>query len=137
LLQAEGCEVAIASITWSFAVAWFAEQLDVRHHLGTKLLPTGEVEHVWGRDKARWFTDLADRLEVPGHRRAAVGDSPSDAALLQAASIRIYVGPTPPPALADVVHMPGANLRVAAERVLREWGTVSGAPPGSTSGSPP
>src|SRR5579883_1384117 len=53
-LREAGCAIGIASITWRFAVAWFADQLGVEHYLGTGLSPAGEVDHVWGRDKAQW-----------------------------------------------------------------------------------
>jgi phosphoserine phosphatase len=54
-LLVEGVEVAIASITWQFAVEWFARQLGVSRFLGTGLSPSGAVHHVWPRDKAVWL----------------------------------------------------------------------------------
>jgi phosphoserine phosphatase len=46
LLRAHGVEVAIASITWRFAVAWVGRSLGVARVLGTGLGPGGRVEHV-------------------------------------------------------------------------------------------
>jgi phosphoserine phosphatase len=121
LLQKAGCAIGIASVTWSFAVAWFAEQLGVEQYLGTRLLPGGAVEQVWGRDKGPWLRLLADQLAVGPDRLAAVGDSPGDESLLRAASVRIFVGPTNPPLLPGLIHLPNTDLRIVARRVLSEW----------------
>jgi phosphoserine phosphatase len=123
LLRNADCAIGIASITWSFAVAWFAEQLGVQHYLGTRLLPCGAVEHVWGRDKGPWLRQLADHLAVGPDRVAAIGDSPSDEPLLRAASVRIFVGPAEPPPIPGLIHLPDTDLRIAAKRVLSEWAT--------------
>ena len=50
-LLACGVEVVIASITWTFAVEWFARQLGVWQFLGTELLADGTVRHVWPAEK--------------------------------------------------------------------------------------
>lgn len=63
-LRAAGVQIAIASITWSFAVGWFARRLGAQFHLGTELRPSGAVVHVWPEDKAVWLSDLATRLGV-------------------------------------------------------------------------
>ena len=121
ILQREGVEVVIASITWRFAVSWFAQQVGVRHFLGTAVLASGAIEHVWGRDKARWVSELARARRLPRSRVAAVGDSATDAELLCAAGVRIFVGASPLSSVADVIYLPGADLRTVAQRVLDEW----------------
>jgi HAD superfamily phosphoserine phosphatase-like hydrolase len=121
MLRDSGCEIGIASITWRFAVAWFAEQLGVEHYLGTGLSPAGEVDHVWGRDKGRWVQELAQRLEVSADRLAAVGDTSGDEALLSAASMRFFVGTRQPPSVPGLIHLPDADLRDIAGQVLRAW----------------
>jgi phosphoserine phosphatase len=63
-LQRHGVEIAIASITWEFAVAWFAQQLDIAYYLGTTLEPTGEIRHIWPRDKAAWVQRLGGPRKV-------------------------------------------------------------------------
>ena len=93
LLQANGVEVVIASITWSFAVERLAERLGVARVLGTRLEPGGGVRHVWPRDKGRWLEGLLAELRVPSARAAAVGDSSSDTDLLSAAALRFFVAP--------------------------------------------
>ena len=122
LLQARGVEVVIASITWRFAVAWFASQLKVDRYLGTELLGDGGIEHVWGATKGHWLATAASELGVSSDKVGAVGDSPSDAALLSAAALRFYVGILPPYDVSDVICLPAADIRWVAERVLSDWG---------------
>ena len=127
LLQANGVEVVIASITWSFAVEWVAERLGVARSLGTRLEPGGAVGHIWPRDKARWLERVLRELEVPRERAAAVGDSASDAELLAAAELRFFVGRGPLPPLPGVVHRAGGDIEQIARDVLVRW-TISARP---------
>ncbi len=120
-LQSNGIEVAIASITWEFAVAWFAKRFNVRHHIGTELLASGEVNHVWGRMKGQWLRKLASDLAIPESRIAAVGDSAGDADLLRAAALRFFVGRQLLSDVGEAIHMPDADMRDIANRVLAEW----------------
>ncbi len=121
LLQRRNVQVAIASITWSFAVRWFAQRLSVHHYLGTELRPSGEIVHIWGRDKGGWLRDLGKLLGVPDSRIAAVGDSNADAEMLREARLRFFVGSKPPLGLERVIHIPSGDMRVIAERILEEW----------------
>lgn len=123
LLQANGIEVVIASITWSFAVEWVAERLGVTRSLGTRLEPGGAVGHVWPRDKVRWLARVLRELEVPRERAAAVGDSSSDADLLSAASLRFFVGAGPPPSVALLEHRPAGDIASIAREILDRWTT--------------
>ncbi len=120
-LQADDIEVAIASITWKFAVAWFAERLNVSHYLGTELLSDGEIKHVWGRTKGQWFRALVHKLSIPEIRTAAVGDSVGDAELLRAAKLRFFVGSELPANVCEVIHMPAADIRGIAKAVSEAW----------------
>jgi phosphoserine phosphatase len=121
LLEAAGVAVAIASITWSFAVEWLGARLGVTRCLGTRLEAGGGVAHVWPRDKARWLTALAAELGVDGARTAAVGDSASDAELLAAAELRFFVGPGSPPALPGLAHRPAGDIAAIARELLAAW----------------
>jgi HAD superfamily phosphoserine phosphatase-like hydrolase len=121
LLQSQGIEVVIASITWSFAVEWVAERLGVGRALGTKLEPDGRIADVWPRDKARWLERQLAELRVPSARAAAVGDSGSDGDLLAAASLRFFVGSGEPPPLAGLVHRPAGDIAQIAREVLDRW----------------
>jgi phosphoserine phosphatase len=120
-LHSAGIVVAIASYTWSFAVQWFAEQLDVSHHLGTQLRPEGEIHHVWGRDKATWLLDIASNHGVQRERIAAVGDTRGDAEMLCAAGLPFFVGVDPLSGIDALVHMPRADLREVADHILSRW----------------
>jgi phosphoserine phosphatase len=120
-LRSNGIEVAIASITWAFAVRWFAERLGVKWYLGTDLLEGGDIGHVWPEDKASWLISLASQLMVPADRVAAVGDSRGDVDLLRAASLRVFVGSTLPADLANVQHLPQASIDVVATRIVEAW----------------
>src|ERR671936_2501059 len=84
LLREHGIATAIVSITWSFAVEWFAERLGADYALGTRLV-ADRVEHVWPSDKGEWLRELRDRLGLPPQEVAAVGDSDGDRELLDAA----------------------------------------------------
>lgn len=119
-LRRAGVEVAIASITWKFAVDWFAVQLGVTHTLGTGLREDGAIQHVWPRHKADWLHDLASRLAVPYERTAAVGDSSGDLAMLGVAGLRFFVGLEPPPAL-KCVHFPSGSILDVAQNILAQW----------------
>ncbi len=119
-LREAGIEVAIASITWSFAVDWFATRLGVCRSLGTELGDNGAIKHVWPRHKAAWVRNLASELEVPHERTAAVGDSSGDVDMLHTTALRVFVGPEPPAGL-DCIHMPRGDILEVAQRILARW----------------
>jgi phosphoserine phosphatase len=121
LLQANGVEVGIASITWSFAVEWMASRLGVTRALGTELEAGGGVAHVWPRDKALWLAKVRAELALPPARVAAVGDSSSDGELLAAAGLRFFVGRGVPPPLPGLLHRPGGDIAQIAREVLARW----------------
>lgn len=120
-LQEARILVGIASMTWKFAVRWFAEELNVHHYLGTDMSPNGDITHVWGRDKGRWLEELAETYGLPQSRIAAVGDSGGDAAMLRAAGLRFFVGANLTPEMEPAIHLPVADLRVVAGRIIDAW----------------
>jgi HAD superfamily phosphoserine phosphatase-like hydrolase len=120
-LQEARVVVAIASITWKFAVRWFAEQLNVENYLGTDASANGDIVHVWGRDKARWLRELAADYGASPERTAAVGDSSGDVEMLRAAGLRFFVGASAAPELESMIYLPEADLRLVAERIIVEW----------------
>jgi phosphoserine phosphatase len=115
-----GIAVAVASITWDFAVSWFAHQLGLTHVLGTKIDEDGTVKHVWPRNKGEWLRELASVLAVPSERTAAVGDSTGDLQMLQAAALRFFVGSRLPPGL-TCIHVPDGNIEDIAKTILTRW----------------
>jgi phosphoserine phosphatase len=119
LLQRSGFVVSIASITWEFAVAWFAEQLGIRHFSGTALSPDGRIGHEWPIDKARRLQMLAADLAIPKERTAAVGDSAGDVPLLKAVGHPFFVGSRLPPGLEGVTHLQDADMLELAKLLIQ------------------
>ena len=120
-LQRVDILVGIASITWRFAVEWFANQLHVHHCPGTDVRSDGEITHVWRPDKAQWLKDLARTYRVPRDRVAAVGDSCGDVDMLSAAYLRYFVGEAGTPEIPALVCMPNADLMLIAQSIIEAW----------------
>jgi phosphoserine phosphatase len=116
LLRDSGVETAIVSITWSFAVDWFAARLGADYAHGTRLSGVG-IEHVWPEDKGPWLSALAESLGLAPAELAAVGDSDGDRELLAAAGLRFFVGREPAD-LPNVRHLPAADMLEIAERII-------------------
>ena len=120
LLREHGFKIAIVSLTWEFAVEWFADRLGADYSVGTGLSADGLVSHFWPKDKALWLRGLADRLGVNMKDVAAVGDSSGDIPMLVSVGHRYWVGQTIPPELdREVVHEPGGDIHVVAESIVR------------------
>ncbi len=116
-LQRAGIEVALASVTWSFAVEHVAQTLNVKRRRSTELdFATGSVTHTWGNTKAEFLTEVVNELGVSVTDVAAVGDSSGDYEMLRTAGTAIFVG-TEPPDLEQVTHMPEADIRDVAKLI--------------------
>jgi HAD superfamily phosphoserine phosphatase-like hydrolase len=121
LLRAYGVAVGIASITWSFAVEHFARLLGVEHWQGTVLEESGEIHHIWPEDKAPWVRRLAERLEVPLGRTAAVGDSVGDVPMLQAVDVPVFVGRELPSVQKGWLHHPAGDIEAVVRHLVAVW----------------
>jgi HAD superfamily phosphoserine phosphatase-like hydrolase len=119
LLRRHGVAVAMASITWEFAVAWFARQLHVDYYVGTRLEPDGTILHFWPRDKVTWLQGLRDTLRIPASRVAAIGDSGGDVEMLRAVRHPVFVGATLPGGLPEVTHLPRADIVTVAQWIIK------------------
>jgi phosphoserine phosphatase len=117
LLKRHGFTVAIVSITWEFAVEWFARQFGADYFVGTRLSPEGRVVDFWPGDKAVWLRELAVKLGVPMERVAAVGDSSGDIEMLQAVGHPYWVGHDLPAGLRASHHPNGDIERIAQDIV--------------------
>jgi phosphoserine phosphatase len=118
LLRRHGIAVAIASITWEFAVAWFARQLHVEYFVGARLEPDSTILHFWPRDKVTWIQELRDTLRIPASRVAAIGDSGGDVEMLRAVRHPVFVGATLPGELLAVTPLPGADIATVAHWII-------------------
>ena len=123
LLRAHGFKIAIVSLTWEFAVEWFADRFGADYFAGTGLSSDGRITHFWPEDKARWLADLAERLGVDMRDVAAVGDSRGDVPMLLAVGHPYWVGGAVPAELdGKVVHEADGDIGVVAERIVRAVG---------------
>lgn len=118
LLRQHGIAVAIASITWDFAVACFARRLQADYYVGTGLTGDEKITHFWPRDKATWIEGLRDTLRVPVSRVAAIGDSHGDVEMLRAVGHPVFVGATPPGELLGVTYFPEADILTVAHWII-------------------
>lgn len=118
-LQTAGVTVAIASITWLFAVEAFAADLGIADFIGTDLSESHDITHVWPEDKAAFLRRLSTKLQFPQSRTFAVGDSGGDVLMLNAAGFGFFVGSIRPTGLdPSVITVRGGNLTVIAEHIL-------------------
>ena len=119
LLRDHGFKIAIVSLTWEFAVEWFADRLGADHSVGARLSSGGLITHFWPQDKALWLTGLAAKLGVDMKDVAAVGDSSGDIPMLLSVGLRYWVGQTTPPQLdGKVIHVPAVDMRLVAHRIV-------------------
>ncbi len=121
MLRDAGVTVAIASITWCFAVEHFAQLLGVEHTLATRLHESGEISHVWAEHKADWVVQLAAGLDIPDERTAGVGDSAGDHAMLDAVHMPFFVGAQLPGDRDRWLHWPGAGIDQISAYLLKQW----------------
>ena len=120
LLRDHGFKIAIVSLTWQFAVEWFAHRLGAHYSVGTRLSSGGLITHFWPQDKAQWLAGLAAKLGVDMQDVAAVGDSGGDIPMLLSVGHRFWVGHTPlPPLDGKVIHEPSGDMRLVAQRILK------------------
>ena len=119
-LRDHGFKISIVSVTWAFAVEWFAKMLGADYSVGTGLSPDGRIDHFWPQDKAIWLTRLAGRLSIEPQDVAAVGDSSGDLPMLLSVGHRYWVGQTVPPELdGQATHEAGGNIGSIAQHIVR------------------
>jgi phosphoserine phosphatase len=119
ILRQHQIRTAIVSVTWEFAVGWFAKQFGADDFVGTKLLPDGRIAHFWPDDKARWIADGTKRLGLELDEVAAVGDSTGDVPMLRLVGHPYFVGATRPVELDFVPHVPDGNPTRIAHEIVR------------------
>jgi phosphoserine phosphatase len=120
LLKQRRIHLALISITWEFAVAWFAQQWGIPHFVGTRLSESGEIIHFWPEDKATWLTRLAQQYQLDLRQVAAVGDSSGDVSMLRIAGRPIFVGQQLPEGLPPEAHHPDGNIYAIAQHIIAQ-----------------
>ena len=117
LLAQHGIQTAIVSITWSFAVEWFARRFGADAWIGTGA-QSGEIQHFWPIDKPIWLARHANALGTELSAVAAVGDSHGDVPMLAAVGHPFFVGADLPAEIAHAFHAPNADLYEIARRIV-------------------
>ena len=118
LLTSCGVPTVIISVTWSFAVEWFARRLGAEAWVGTTLTAAGSIDHFWPHDKPTWLSQYASKLGVELAEVAAVGDSHGDIPMLAKVGYPVFVGKQLPHQIGHALHKPQANLLEIAEIIL-------------------
>lgn len=113
-----GVTTAIVSLTWDFAVEFFAEELGADYSVGTTYHPDGTISHFWPADKPVWVRELTEELGIGMDQVVSAGDSGSDAHLLRATGQSFFVGDALPDGLDGTRHVPDADIRELATAVL-------------------
>ena len=121
LLRKHDVVIAIASISCRFAIEHFAKAWEVEHYIGTGTSETGDIEHVWAEDKAKFLHCLSSELGLPQSRTATVGDSSGDFDMLNVAGEPIFVGTSTAQCAESWKHMPNANILEIAEYLIERW----------------
>lgn len=117
-IRRAGVSVALASVTWSFAVEYVGQQLGIERFLSTELdFASGSIRHSWRSTKAEFLRSLAAEYGIRASNVAVVGDSSGDYDMLEEAGLGIFVG-VDQPELADIIHMPDADIRDVSRTIL-------------------
>lgn len=120
ILRSHNIKTAISSITWNFAVKYFAEMLSVDFWKSTELDENGQIDHFWPEDKAVFAKELSKTLGLTLDEVAGVGDSFGDIPLLKVCGTKIFVGESLPNELKkfNVGHYPKGNLEEIVQDLL-------------------
>lgn len=111
-------EVALASVTWSFAVEHVAGELGVSRFNSTELdFTSGAIRHTWRATKAEYLREIAAQLGIATKDVAAIGDSSGDYDMLEVAGLPIFVG-SEPPEVTNAIHLPDADIRDISNLIL-------------------
>ena len=118
-LQERGISTVIVSLTFTVAVAYFAERLRIDAHIATDPdARGGGIRHVFASTKPALLAEHAKSLGIGAAHIAAVGDSPADVPMLRSVRASFYVGTGPPPGFAPTWHLPSAAIDQIARLII-------------------
>ncbi|MBG0511082.1 haloacid dehalogenase-like hydrolase [Agrobacterium sp. MOPV5] len=117
-LKEAGVKIALVSITWEFAVGWFASELGADCAIGAGWEQKGTIVHFWPEDKASYLNSLIVELGINRDAVAAAGDSHGDIPMLNLASRSYFVGEHLPSELSSAKHLHNANIEEIALDIL-------------------
>lgn len=118
LLKEAGVKVALASMTWKFAVGHIAERFAINEFVGTDLdFESGKIIHSWGDTKANFLKEMSKKYDVSLTQIAAIGDTSGDYDMLKLAGKGVFVGKNEL-GIDGVIHMPDADIRDVASVIL-------------------
>jgi len=117
-LATRGVHAVIVSVTWEFAVAWFARRFGAQAWVGTTVAQPRSIGHFWPNDKPVWLSQQAANLGIELAEVAAVGDSHGDVPMLSTVGFPVYVGAQLPLEIGHALHKPMADMREVAEAIL-------------------
>jgi phosphoserine phosphatase len=118
LLREAGVGLVIISVTWKFAVQHFAERFGASDYAATPLdWTTGEFDDFDAEHKGPWLEAKIASLGLSADQVAAVGDSPNDHGMFEAAGTSFCVA-TACGEIDNVIHRPDANILELAKEIL-------------------
>ncbi|MHB8160607.1 MAG: HAD family hydrolase [Thermoleophilia bacterium] len=119
LLISEGIDIALASLTWSFAVEWFAKLVGATSWIGSDLDGLGAIRHRWPLDKVRFIQSIMNKRGLRDVDVAAVGDSWGDIPMLELVGLPIFVGALDAKRLPNnTICLPNADIRDVAKAII-------------------
>lgn len=118
LLNQQGVNCGIATMTWEFIARYFAAQLGVNHIMGVTVDSTGKIQDVWPEDKKTWIRDLQTEFQISREETLGIGDSANDVFMLAECGTSVFVGQTLPVAFQPSLHAPNANLFQIVSSIL-------------------
>ena len=121
LLKENNIAIGIASMTWEFAVKYFATKFGIQFYIGTELEENVLKNQIWPEDKAYWLIKLSKNLGVSKNLTAAIGDSVNDSYMLRTAKYSFFLGELLPKNLNGVVHLPCGDIKKIAELIVGKF----------------
>jgi phosphoserine phosphatase len=122
-LKQHNVKVAIASVTWEFAVEWVARKIDADYFIGTKIINGDTIEHLWPSDKSKFVNYLSNKMKIDLSQVAVIGDSSGDIPMLKIVQQAIYLGEVRPENIPNLIHWENDNILEIANYLLKKNST--------------